>query len=335
MRKILLGSALLLVICFGAFLRLHRANAPLEIGYAGGRQVTLMSTTAQVRSPIATVNFGDRLEVLQRFQDQVKVRTTTGQTGWINERDLLSADLWQKALDLDTRTAAMPAMARGHTRVLTNLRIAPGRDTPRVRQLAKATPVQLYERQPVEVPSSASAAKSNEPEEGAAEPAVAKKEDWWLVRAHSGDEEDISGWMLGRFVGLDVPPPLPDYASSAGMRIVGWFELNRVKDASGSARPQYLVLGAHGPEGQSCDFSMLRVYTWGIQRQRYETAFVESNICGRLPINLTHSPPPASDAQFTFQDISRSAPEERIYRMHQTIVRRVKQDGSSAPRKHR
>jgi hypothetical protein len=335
MRKILLGSALLLVICFAVYLRFRHSGAPLEIAYAGNRQVTLMSTTAQVRSPIVTVNFGDRLEVLERFQDQVKVRATTGQTGWIGERDLLSSDLWQKARDLDIRTAAMHAMARGHTQVLTNLRIAPGRDTPRVRQLAKAIPVELYERQPVELPTSAAAAKSTEQYEGATEPLVAKKEDWWLVRAHSGDEQEISGWILGRFVSLDVPSPLPDYATSAGMRIVGWFVLNRVKDASGIARPQYLVLGAHGPEGQPCDFSMLRVYTWGIQRQRYETAFVDSKVCGRLPVNPTQSTQAPADAQFAFLDIGGSLPQERIYRMHQTIVRRVKQDGPQAPRRHR
>jgi hypothetical protein len=336
MRKILLGSALVLVVCFAAYLRFRHSSAPIEIAYAGNRQVTLMSTTAQVRSPIVTVNFGDRLEVLERFQDQVKVRTLTGLTGWISERDMLSADLWQKARDLDARTATMPSMARGHTKVLTNLRIAPGRDMPRVRQLSKSVHLELYERRPVEVSSStAAAAKSSDQDEGTAEPVQARREDWWLVRAHSGDEQEISGWILGRFVSLDVPTPLRDYASSAGMRIVGWFELNKVKDAAGNARPQYLVLGAHGPEGQPCDFTMLRVYTWGIQRQRYETAFVESNVCGKLPLKLTHSPPPAGDAQFAFQDIGGKVPGERTYRMHQTIVRRVKQDGPPAPRKHR
>jgi hypothetical protein len=335
MRKILLGSAVLVVVCFAAYVHLHRAVAPLEIAYAGNRQVTLMSTTAQVRSAIVTVNFGDRLEVLERFQDQVKVRITTGQSGWISERDLLTADLWQKARDLDTKTAAMHSMARGHTRVLTNLRVSSGRETPRIRQLNKAVPVELFERRPVEVPVAATTAKPTESDEGATEPAQAKKEDWWLVRAHSGDEQEISGWILGRFVSLDAPSPLRDYASSANMRIVGWFELNRVKDAAGNAKAQFLVLGAHGPEGQPCDFTMLRVYTWGSQRQRYETAFVDSKLCGRLPISLTHSPPPAGDTQFAFQDIGAGAPEERLYRMHQTIVRRVKQSGTPPPRKHR
>jgi hypothetical protein len=335
MRKILLGSALLLVVCFAAYLRSHHSGAPLEFAYAGNRQVTLMSTTAQVHTPVATVNFGERLEVLERFQDQVKVRTTTGLVGWISERELLSADLWQKARDLDAKTRAMPAMAHGHTKVLTNLHIAPGRDTPRVRQLAKAVPVEFYERQPVEVANLAATAKSSEQEEGANQATVVKKEDWWLVRAHSDEEHEISGWILGRFVSLDIPAPLLDYASSAKMRIVGWFELNRVKGTSGDAKPQYLVLGAHGPEGRPCDFTMLRVYTWGIQRQRYETAFVDNKVCGRPPITITHPSGVPADTQFAFQDIGGSDPEERIYRMHQTIVRRIKQDRLQALRKHR
>lgn len=332
-RKILLGSAVLLVVCVAGYLRLRHTSPPLELAYAGNRQIALMSTTAQVRSTIATVNFGDRLEVLERFQDQVKVRTTAGQVGWVNEHDLLTADLWQKAHDLDAKTATMPAVAHGHTRVLTNLRIAPGRDMPRVRQLSKSVPVELFERQPVEVPKSA-ASRSTDQDEGAIEPPQAKKEDWWLVRAHSANEDAIAGWIVGRFVTLNVPAPLPDYASSAGMRIVGWFELSRVKDLSGNAKSQYLVLGTHGPEGQPCDFSMLRVYTWGVKRERYETAFVDSSVCGRLPLRLAQSPA-TGDSTFEFQDISKGAPEERTYRMHQTIVRRVKQAGAPAPPKHR
>jgi hypothetical protein len=333
MRKILLGFALLLVVCVAVYVRLYHAKPPLEIGFAGNRQVTLMSSTAQVREPVASVNYGDRLEILQRFQDQVQVRTMKGITGWIDERDLLSADLWQKARDLEARAAAMPVMARGHTKALTNLHISPGREAQRLRQLGKTVAVELYERQPVEVPAAPRSMKASEQEEAGAEPAQAKKEDWWLVRAQGPDQSVISGWMLGRFVALDVPAPLPDYASAANMRIVAWFELSRVNDASGKPKPQFLVLGARGPEGQPCDFSMLRVYTWGSQRQRYETAFVESNVCGKLPVKLTKSEGAGSDVTFAFQDLDGGTPSERTYQMHQTIVRRVREGGKPAPRK--
>lgn len=329
-RKLLLGFAVLIVLAAGAYYRFRHTQTPLEIAYAGNRLVTLQSTTAQVREPITTVSYGDRLEVLKRFQDQVNVRTTTGLIGWVNERDLLSTDVWQKAADLEKRTSALPVQARGHTKVLTNLRIDAGRDGIRLRQLNKSVPLQIFERRAVEVPTSGAATAA----EDAGEPAQAKKEDWWLVRAKTSEKDSVSGWILGRFIELDVPQPLPDYASSAGMRIVSWSELNKVIDASGKARPQYLLLGAHGPEGQPCDFSMLRVYTWGKQRQRYETAYVESGVCGKLPVEVKDSPQ-GGDTRFSFTDLSNGVPSQREYVMHQTIVRRVKQAGEAKPRKHK
>jgi hypothetical protein len=331
-RKLLLGFALLLVIAVGAYFRFRQAKPPLETAYAGNRQVTLMSTSAQVREPVTTVNYGDRLDVLERYQDQVEVRTSTGLSGWVNERDLLTADIWQKAADLEKRTASMPVQARGHTKVLTNLRVDAGRDATRLRQLNKGVPLELYERRPVEVPSAVTAAATDE---SAGEPVGAKKEDWWLVRAHTSEKDLASGWILGRFFELDVPQPLPDYASSAAMRIVAWFELNKVTDSSGKLRPQYLLAGTHGPEGQPCDFNMLRVYTWGKQRVRYETAFVESGLCGKLPVRITQPTVSGGDTIFAFTDIGAGKAEERTYNMHQTIVRRVKQAGESNPRKRR
>jgi hypothetical protein len=178
-RKLLLGFAVLLVVAAAAYFQLRHASTPLEIAYAANRQVTLQSTTAQVREPITTVSYGDRLEVLQRFQDQVKVRTTTGLTGWVNERDLLSTDVWQKAADLGKKTSSLPVQARGHTRALTNLRIDAGRDGIRLRQLNKNIPLQIFERRAVEVPTSGAPAAS---EEQASDPAQAR-----LVAGASAD----------------------------------------------------------------------------------------------------------------------------------------------------
>jgi hypothetical protein len=162
-----------------------------------------------------------------------------------------------------------------------------------------------------------------------------KKEDWWFVRAHTADQGTLAGWVLGRFIDLDVPQPLPDYASSAGMRIVAWTQLDRVVASSGKPVPQYLVVGTHGPEGQPCDFTMLRVYTWGKQKERYETAFVDSDVCGKLPIERTHTAGPAGDVTFWFQNLSGGTADKRTYVMHQTIVRRVREKGAPEPRRHR
>jgi hypothetical protein len=328
MRKVLLGFVLVLMISGISYLRFRHAKPSFPVAYAGNHRVTLWSTTAQVREPAATVNFGDRLDVLNSLYDQVQVRTASGVTGWASVHDLISAEVWQKAKNLETTAAMLPVAARGHTRVLSNLHIEPGRDFPRIRQLDKDVPLELFERQAVEVPV---AVPSTGPPPGG----EAKKEDWWFVRAHLLDQTSQVGWILRRFISLDVPSPLPDYASSAGIHIVAWFELNRVTDSFGHARPQYLVVGNRGTEGQACDFTLLRVFTWGIKRQRYETAFIESDICGKLPVTLTPTAAPGTDATFAFEDLSSRTSENRVYQMQQTMVRRVRRPGAaSAVRKH-
>ena len=330
MRKVILGFALVAVVCFGLYLRYHHGKQVLEVAYAGNRQITLWSTTAQVREPVVMVSYGDRLDVLQRSADQVKVRTTTGFEGWLNERDLLSEDMWQKSKDLETSAAALPVEARGHTRVIANLHLDPGRDTPRLKQLNKSVPVEVLQRRVEAVTSAAPA--NGEGDDAAAPPSDAKKEDWWLVRTTAADQTAATGWVLGRFLDLDVPQPLPDYAASANMRIVAWFELNRVPDASGASRPEYLVVGTHGPEGQPCDFTIIRVFTWGAQRDRYETAFVDSNFCGKLPVKVVRTPATEGDLTFSFAEPGNATGKDRLYHMHQTIVRRVKDKDESAPK---
>jgi hypothetical protein len=162
-----------------------------------------------------------------------------------------------------------------------------------------------------------------------------KKEDWWLVRAQFPDHGDVAGWILGRFVDLSVPSPLPDYANATGIRIVAWFELNRVADDSGEPKPQYLVAGTRGAEGQACDFTALRAYTWSNKQQQYETAFTESDLCGKLPVKMQAAPPGAA-ASFSFTNFSESGtPETRNYQMRSTMIRRVREPGATPEKKRK
>ena len=141
----------------------------------------------------------------------------------------------------------------------------------------------------------------------------------------------VAGWVLASFIELDLPGPVKDLASSADLHVVAWFELNRVSDGAGREMPQYLVAGSRGGEGQVCDFSMLRVYTWGTARKRYETAYVESDLCGRLPIRIAAGP---KGPQFKFADLDDSN-LDRTYEMVQTAVRRVKAAPPIVARPHR
>jgi hypothetical protein len=140
----------------------------------------------------------------------------------------------------------------------------------------------------------------------------------------------VAGWVLARFVELDLPGPVKDLASSANLHVIAWFELNRVPDGDGGDVPQYLVAGSRGGVGQACDFTMLRVYTWGTKRKRYETAYVESDLCGNLPIHISSG---AKGPQFQFPDVNEGG-TDRTYIMLQTTVRRVK-DANSKPSRSR
>jgi hypothetical protein len=146
--------------------------------------------------------------------------------------------------------------------------------------------------------------------------------------AAGGQAGLVAGWVLARFIELDLPGPVKDLASSADLHVVAWFELNRVPDGSGGEAPQYLVAGSRGGEGQACDFTMLRVYTWGTARKRYETAYVESDLCGRLPIRISSG---EKGPEFYFPDVDEGG-ADRTYSMYQTTVRRVKNTPTHRPR---
>ncbi len=144
-------------------------------------------------------------------------------------------------------------------------------------------------------------------------------------------EAPIAGWVLARFVEPELPGPVRDYASSADLHIVAWFVLNHVPDETNGEVPQFLVAGSRGAEGNPCDFTMLRVYTWGARRKRYETAYVEGGLCGHLPIRVAQSNGAPS---FRFAENGANT-AERLYIMQQTSVRRVRQDSPAAASRRR
>ena len=92
-------------------------------------------------------------------------------------------------------------------------------------------------------------------------------------------------------------------------------------------KTQYLVAAARGSEGQPCDFTTLRVYTWNLKKERYETAFIENNICGQLPVRVGKGP--KGEPEFRFQEMGGNK-EERVYRLMQTVVRRIREGKETA-----
>jgi len=80
------------------------------------------------------------------------------------------------------------------------------------------------------------------------------------------------------------------------------------------------------------DFTALRVYTWYVKKSRYETAFIENNLCGQLPVSCWQR---AQERNPSFASgVMDGNKEERIfYHLNQTVVRRIR-DASAASGKH-
>ena len=335
-RKLLVAVPLLCLVVVAAWY-VRPKHEYLGEAYVSERSTTLWSSVAQVREPIDLLHYGDRVEVLARRNDSAKVRTTSGAIGWVDARLLLEPALWQRSVKLLSAAKVMPVQARGRTKVQTNLRVEPGRTQPRLYQFGRGVPVEVVARSVSDWVQVSDERENNEAQ-------ATKKEDWFLVRGlatrppgeasarsaesntttQPGDQTvPIAGWVVARFVELDLPEPVREGMSSANVRPISWFELNRVDSPSG-AKPQYLVAGTRSPEGQPCDFTTLRVYTWNQKRTRYETAFIENNLCGQMPIRLDTGP--KGEPQFRFTQMQ-GAKEERLYRLTQTIVRRVREPG--------
>ena len=337
-RKLLVAVPLLCVVALTAWF-FRPKHEYLGEAYVSERSTTLWSSVAQVREPIDTLHYGDRVDVMSRHNDNVKVRTAGGEVGWVDARLLLEPALWQRSVKLLNAAKAMPVQARGRTKVQTNLRVEPGRTEPRLYQFGRGVPVEIVARSVADWVQVSDERENSEAQE-------TKKEDWFLVRGlatrppgevsarssetnnttQPGDQTiPIAGWVVARFVELDLPDPVREGLASANVRATAWFELNRVPTPSGN-QPQYLVAGTRSPEGQPCDFTVLRVYTWYQRRTRYETAFIENNLCGQMPIRLGKGP--KGEPEFRFRQMA-GTKEERVYRMTQTVVRRVREPGDT------
>jgi len=342
-RKLLVAVPLLCLVALTAWF-FRPKHEYLGEAYVSERSTTLWSSVAQVREPIDTLHYGDRVDVMSRRNDSVKIRTLTGEVGWIDARLLLEPALWQRSVKLLNAAKGMPVQARGRTKVQTNLRVEPGRTQPRLYQFGRGVPVEVVARSVSDWVHVSDERENSEAQE-------AKKEDWFLVRGlatrppgeasargsetntttQPGDQTvPIAGWVVARFVELDLPDPVREGMASANVRAIAWFELNRVPTPSG-VQPQYLVAGTRNAEGQLCDFTVLRVYTWNQKRTRYETAFIENNLCGQMPIRLGKGP--KDEPEFRFRQMD-GAKEERVYRLTQTVVRRVRDPAVSAKAAH-
>lgn len=269
----------MLVLCL-SLAGCKRGGREQEIAYVSAPQAFLRDRVAAVYDKVGTVKNGDRVQILDRDRRFAKVRTASGVEGWMEQRNLITQQVYDRLQKLAQQEKDDPVQATGVTRNDTNLHVEPGRDTDHLYQIAEGAKVGMLKRATVEKAGGAAPPKAAAKKDSEKEPPKAPMEDWWLVR----DQDKHMGWVLGRMIDIDVPLEIAQYAE--GQRIIASFVLNEVPDAEKKV-PEYLVVLSEPKDGLPYDYDQVRVFTWNVKRHRYETAYRERNLNGVLPVTVS------------------------------------------------
>jgi SH3-like domain-containing protein len=285
----------------GGCSRLRPAPAPQYV-YVTAKQTFLRDRVAAVSNRTATVENGDKLQVLEHGRRFVRVQTAKGELGWIDEKVVATQEIFDQFEGLKQKHKDDPAVASAVVRDEVYLHAAPGRDTERFYRLAEGEKLKLLTRatlpkpvppgmRAVAKPAAAAAAKVAKAQAPVPDaPAPPAMEDWWLVRDSKGD----TGWLLSRLMDVDAPDSITRYAE--GQRIVGAYILTTVNDPEAEQAdkniPIYVTVMSPYKAGLIYDFDQVRVFTWSVKKHRYETGFRDKNIEGYLPVTIRMAPDP-------------------------------------------
>jgi SH3-like domain-containing protein len=300
-----LATAVCLCSCGGGRERV------LEVVYVSAPQVTLRDRLAPVYNKLGTIKNGERVEVLDRDRRFVKVRTSGGEIGWIEQRYTVPQKTYDALQKLAQDLRNYPAQGTATTRNDTNIHLEPERESDHLYQVPAGAKVFLLKRttNERELPGA-------KPKKDAAKPVM---EDWWLVR----DADGHTGWVLARMVDLNVPLDVAQYAE--GQRIQALFVLNEVSDGEKKV-PQYLMLLSEPKDGMAFDYNQARVFTWNLKRHRYETAYRERKLEGFFPVTVGRENfGKEGDLPVFILKVKDSAGNlvDRKYKLNTPIVRRV------------
>ncbi len=243
------------------------------VGYAytGPATLNLRSDLGLRALTTATVEHGDRLQILESKRKFVRVRTTKGVEGWTDSTLLLTQTQMDQLQALAKRAEEAPSQALGTVFDTLNLHSGPSRTAPSFGQIQEDEKIDVVARRVT-------------PREGYS------PDDWFLIR----DKKGRAGWVLSRGILMLIPDEVTQYAS--GAFIMGYMSLGESRDAeTGDVKPNWLwTTAAHAHE--SFDYDTLRLFVWNNRRKAYDTGFAERNIHGYYPVEKVALPDQPGEA---------------------------------------
>ncbi len=288
--------------------------------FAGPNQLPLRQDVS-LRSPvIATVQHGERLDILDRRRRYLQVRTKTQLIGWVDIRLLISAKQMEQLDELAKRYKDSPSMGRATVFDTLNIHTDPNRSSPTFLQIQEKEHFDIighrvvlrvpYQGETIEIDDDTPkviAKKKRQKKEPAItpppSPAAPKLPDNWLELSRSASEassadskpvpskpmDDLAlvrnkdgrvGWAVSNAIFLEVPDDVAQYAE--GKRITAYFPMGEVHD-DGKVHNHYLWT-TQSQKNAPFEFDGLRLFTYNPRRHRYETAYRERNIRGFFPV---------------------------------------------------
>ena len=297
----------------------HKNKVSGSVVFVTSKQAFLRDRIAAVSNRTGEVANGDQLKVLDHARHFIKVETSKGEIGWIEEKAVATPELSGEFDVLRDAHKSDPPVASGVARDQVYLHIKPGRDAEHFYLLNEGDKLQLLKRAtlvksggqttiaqarkaiPQAAGTNATIKKEAAPAPVAAEPVPPTMEDWWLVRDAKGD----TGWMISRMLDVDAPDALTRY--SEGQRFVGAYKLATVHDEGAPTDlkdfVEYVTVLSPYKAGLPYDFDQVRVFTWSLQHHRYETAFRDRNIAGFLPVDLVALTDPTGKTPIAQQEL--------------------------------
>jgi len=323
----------LLVILVGCKSEPNRAPAAGE-AYVGPASLGIRQDVTPQSAVVATVNRGERLEILQRRRRFIKIRTARGVEGWTDERQLLSSEDVSDLRKLNERSKTAPSQGVATTYDTLNVHTTPDRQSPSFLQVKEGAKVDVIGRRlsprvspPPPKPAPTAAKKSGKRKSSKDKtqqipappmPTAPKlPQDWRQLSAVGTevvavtpaapaapipmddwslirDAAGQSGWVLTRRLVMAIPDEVAQYAE--GRRICSYLPLGETRDGEKLKQSWVWTTIERGLEPH--DFDSFRVFVWSLRRHRYETAHIERNLKGFFPV-LTHpvSPPKGRGGQ--------------------------------------
>jgi uncharacterized protein YgiM (DUF1202 family) len=288
--------------------------------FVGPASVNLHKEITPKSATVATVRFGDKVDIIGTKRRFVRIRTSNGAEGWIEEHMLLG----QKDIDAIREQSAAardyPSQGVATTFDTMNVHAQPNRYSPSYIQIKDGEKFDVLEHRVVKVPA-ASVRKVliAPPPKPAKKPKKANKAkvppppppnppglplDWRDLSKAGEDavdpkdeepppstpEEDWSlvrtasgqsGWVLTRRLYMAIPEEVAQYAE--GKRITSYFSLGKTHDQD---RVKDIWLWTTSDGTNHADFDGFRVFIWSLRRHRYETALIQRRIRGHFPTEV-------------------------------------------------